>query len=154
MVDFVKVGIRIAEQRRKHGMSQDELAERLFVTRQAVSKWENGISVPSVDALCDISKIFSVSFEYILGLFEDEKIDVDPHDVFRGHDRSYIISKILSGDIKVNIADVFYQFSPSERMYILMHVKDGTYQVNREELFVKLTPSEQKFLGGKFYEIC
>ena len=72
MVDFVKVGIRIAEQRRKHGMSQDELAERLFVTRQAVSKWENGISVPSVDALCDISKIFSVSFEYILGLFEGE----------------------------------------------------------------------------------
>jgi transcriptional regulator with XRE-family HTH domain len=134
-------------------MSQDELAARLYVTRQAVSKWENGISVPSIDTLCDISRIFSVSFEYILGLFENERIEVDKDDIFRGHDRSYIISKILSGDIEVNIADVFYQMSPSERMYILKHIKEGTYQADREELFVKLTPAEQKFLGGKLYEI-
>ena len=58
MIDFVKVGARIAEYRKKSGLSQEELAERLFVTRQAISKWENGTSVPSIDTLCEISKMF------------------------------------------------------------------------------------------------
>ena len=37
--------------RTKHGLSQDELAEKLFVTRQAVSRWENGETVPNTDTL-------------------------------------------------------------------------------------------------------
>jgi len=74
-------------------------------------------------------------------------------DIFRGHDRSFVISKIVSGEIKLNIHEVFYQMSPAERMYILREVKDGNIAVDREELYAKLTPSEQRFLGGKLYEI-
>ncbi len=147
MIDFVKVGTRIAEYRKKARMSQEELAERLYVTRQALSKWENGISIPSIDTLCELSKIFSVSFEEILGLFENESLLVDEADIFRGHDRSFIISKIVSGDLSVNIPDVFYQLSPAERMYILKFIKEGKLTVNFEELQVKLTPSELRFLG-------
>lgn len=153
MIDFVKVGSRIAKYRRERGMSQDELAGLLYVTRQAVSKWENGTSVPSIDALCEISRMFSVSFEEILGLFEDESFEVDSEDIFKGRDRSFVINKIARGEIKVNLADVFYQMSPAERMYILREVKDGNIAVDREELYAKLTPSEQRFLGGKLYEI-
>ena len=95
MIDFVKVGMRIAEHRKRLGMSQEELADRLFVTRQAISKWENGTSVPSIDTLSEISKLFSVSFEEILGLFEKPVLDVDERDIFKGHDRSFVISKIV-----------------------------------------------------------
>ena len=154
MIDFVKVGSRIAELRRGVEMSQDDLAGKLFVTRQAVSKWENGTSVPSIDALCEISRIFSVSFEYILGLFEDASFEVDTDDIFKGRDRSFVVSKIARGEIGVNLPDVFYQMSPAERMYILKHIKEGSLRCDREELYAKLTPSEQKYLGGKLYEIC
>lgn len=154
MVDFVKVGMKISEFRRAAGLSQEELAEKLFVTRQALSKWENGLSIPSIDTLCELSKMFAVSFEEILCLFDNESIEVHKDDIFRGHDRSFIISKIVSGDIEVHIPDVLYQMSPAERMYILKHIKEGKLFAPKEELFAKLTPSEQKFLGGTVYEIC
>ncbi len=41
----------IHELRTRRGLSQDELAEKIFVTRQAVSRWENGETVPNVDTL-------------------------------------------------------------------------------------------------------
>lgn len=148
MIDFVKVGMRLAEHRKRLGLSQEELADKLHVTRQALSKWENGTSVPSIDTLSEISRIFSVSFEEILGLFDKEMLDVDENDIFKGHDRSFIISKIVSGEIKVRLHDVFYQMSPAERMYILKHIKEGALTANKKELWVKLTPSEQKYLGG------
>lgn len=153
MIDFVKVGCRIAEYRRAAGLSQDELAERLFVTRQALSKWERGLSVPSVDTLVEISRMFSVSFEEILGLFDSKGLSVDEVDIFRGHDRSYVVKAIAEGRMKVNIPDVLYQMSPAERMYILKHIKDGYLAVQTEQLLPKLTPAEQKYLGGYTYEI-
>lgn len=154
MIDFVKVGSRIAEYRKRAGMRQDELADKLFVTRQALSKWENGLSVPSIDTLCELSKLFRVSIEEILGLFDGEPIDVDENDIFRGHDRSFIISKIVECELQVDIPDVFYQMSPAERMYVLKFIKEGKLCVNIEKLNAKLTPSEQRYLGGFNYEIC
>lgn len=53
--------------REKNGLSQNELAERLHVTRQAVSRWENGETVPSTDILVDISREFDVSINTLLG---------------------------------------------------------------------------------------
>ena len=51
----------------KHNLSQDELAEKLFVTRQAVSRWENGDTVPNAETLKLLSKVFNVSINTILG---------------------------------------------------------------------------------------
>ena len=153
MVDFVKVGHRIAEYRRKFGMSQEEMAKKLFVTRQALSKWENGIAVPSVDTMCEISKLFSISVDYLLGLFEPPIAQIDENDIFKGHDRSYIVNSIANGSINVNIPDVLYCMSPAERMLILRNVKNGAVSVPLKELWAKLTPSEQKFLGGTDYDI-
>lgn len=53
--------------RTKHGLSQDEVAEKVFVTRQAVSRWENGETVPSTDTLKLLSKLFGVSINTLLG---------------------------------------------------------------------------------------
>lgn len=152
MIDFVRVGERIAELRRQAGLSQEELAAELFVTRQAISKWERGASAPPLDAIAVMSRRFGVSFESILGLFESD--DVDPEDIFKGHNRAYILSRIAEGTLRVNLPDVFYQLSPRERTYLLRHIKYGAIKVDRRELWVKLTPSEQKFLGGYYDEIC
>ena len=53
--------------RTKHGLSQDELAEKVYVTRQAVSRWENGETIPNTETLKLLSKIFDVSINTILG---------------------------------------------------------------------------------------
>ena len=57
----------ILELRTKNGLSQDELAEKVFVTRQAVSRWENGETVPNTETLKLLSKLFSVSINTLLG---------------------------------------------------------------------------------------
>jgi len=57
----------ILELRTKNGLSQDELAEKLFVTRQAVSRWETGETVPNTEALKLLSKLFDVSINTLLG---------------------------------------------------------------------------------------
>ena len=53
--------------RTKAGLSQDELAQKVFVTRQAVSRWENGDTVPNIETLKLLSKLFDVSINTLLG---------------------------------------------------------------------------------------
>ena len=55
------------ELRTKNGLSQDELAEKVFVTRQAVSRWENGETVPNTETLKLLSNLFGVSINTLLG---------------------------------------------------------------------------------------
>ena len=57
----------IYELRTERGKSQDELAEKLFVTRQAVSRWDNGETVPNTETLKLLSKLFDVSINTLLG---------------------------------------------------------------------------------------
>ena len=55
------------ELRTKHGLSQEELAEKVFVTRQAVSRWETGETVPHTETLKLLSNLFGVSINTLLG---------------------------------------------------------------------------------------
>ena len=57
----------ILKLRTERGMSQDELADKIMVTRQAVSRWENGDTVPNTDTLRLLSKEFDVSINTLLG---------------------------------------------------------------------------------------
>lgn len=57
----------LLELRKKNGMTQNEMAEKCCVTRQAVSRWENGETLPGIDTLKLISKEFNISLHTILG---------------------------------------------------------------------------------------
>lgn len=57
---------KIQELRKRRGLTQEELADILFVSRAAVSKWESGRGYPSIDSLKDISRFFSVSVDDLL----------------------------------------------------------------------------------------
>ena len=57
----------IYELRTKNGLSQDDLAEKVFVTRQAVSRWETGETVPGTETLKLLSSLFGVSINTLLG---------------------------------------------------------------------------------------
>lgn len=66
-MDFNK---KLQELRKQKGMTQEELAEALFVSRAAISKWESGRGYPSIDSLQAIAKYFSVSVDQLLSTDE------------------------------------------------------------------------------------
>ena len=57
---------KLQDLRKNKGLTQEELAEALYVSRTAISKWESGRGYPSIDSLKDISKFFSVSIDDLL----------------------------------------------------------------------------------------
>lgn len=69
---------RLTLLRKENGISQLELAEKLGVSRQAVSRWETGASIPSTEKLISLSKLYNVSMAYLIGE-EDatEKNDIE-----------------------------------------------------------------------------
>lgn len=62
----MKLNEKILEQRKKLGLSQEELAERLNVSRQAVSRWEVGSAQPDASNVLQLSKLFGVTADYLL----------------------------------------------------------------------------------------
>ncbi len=67
-------GKKLQSLRKEKGMSQDALANQLYVTRQSVSQWENDRTMPSVDLLIKISEIFDTTVDALLGKPETESI--------------------------------------------------------------------------------
>ena len=57
----------ILKLRNEKGLSQEALAEKVYVTRQAVSRWEKGETVPNVDTLKLLSNVFDVAINTLLG---------------------------------------------------------------------------------------
>ena len=66
---------KIAELRKEKGISQEQLAELLYTSRQAVSKWERGESYPDIERLKDLAIFFGVSIDYLLG-YDVESVSV------------------------------------------------------------------------------
>jgi len=57
---------KLQQLRKEQGLTQEQLAEELYVSRSAISKWESGRGYPSFDSLKAISKLFSVSVDDLL----------------------------------------------------------------------------------------
>ena len=57
---------KLQELRKSRGLTQEELAEALFVSRTAISKWESGRGYPNLDSLKEISKYFSITIDELL----------------------------------------------------------------------------------------
>ncbi len=144
VIDFIKVGMKLVKYRKLNNFTQDDIALKLFVSRQLVSKWENGTGIPSIDVLLELSKLYHVTFEELLCLNDD--IDIDEENIFNGRNRMYVVQSIIKGDLKPNLANVFYQFSPLERSLVLRAIKEGKLNVKIDELYPKLTDSEQAYL--------
>ena len=73
MIDTNLVGRRIAEARRKSGITQSALAVRVGVTAQAVSKWEQGRSCPDIAILDEIADALGISLFELLGMEDRAK---------------------------------------------------------------------------------
>ena len=71
----MKLPDKIIKQRKANGWSQEDFAEKLDVSRQAISRWENGTALPDAQNILQISKLFHVTTDYLLN--EDYESDGD-----------------------------------------------------------------------------
>lgn len=71
------LGQRINAIRASHGWSQVELAKKLNISKQTVSNWENENIQPSIEMLIRLAKVFNVTTDYLLGLDEIPRLNVD-----------------------------------------------------------------------------
>ena len=72
-MDQIKIGKFISEKRKEKGITQSELAEKLYITDRAISKWENGICMPDVGTIPELCKILNIT---INDLFSGEVVNM------------------------------------------------------------------------------
>ncbi len=74
---IIKTAERIKHLREANSITQTELAKKLNVTRSGVNAWEMGISLPSLQNLIELSFLFHVSTDYLLGIDNNDIISLD-----------------------------------------------------------------------------
>ena len=65
---------KISKLRRDNNMTQEQLAEKLGVTAQSVSKWENGITSPDITLIPAIAKLFNITTDVLLGAVSNDQV--------------------------------------------------------------------------------
>ena len=97
----MKLGERIAEKRKEQGLTQAELAEKMLVTRQTVSRWEAGMALPDIERVAELAGILGVSCDYLLK--DDEQMPSD------APSKPPVVSRLLQGlkgkTVKFNFYD-------------------------------------------------
>ena len=76
-MDLIKIGKFIANLRKEVGLTQEELAEKLYITDRAVSKWERGLSLPDADKMLDLCNILGINANELLN---GEKINMKDYE--------------------------------------------------------------------------
>ncbi|MEQ2527815.1 helix-turn-helix domain-containing protein [Robertmurraya yapensis] len=121
-------GEKLKKERIEKGWSQEELAEKLFVSRQSVSKWENGQNYPSIETIIKVSDLFDVTIDELLKSDEElkEKVIKD--------------SKQLAYPKLKFLFDCLFLLGVA-----LLVIKLGVFLLN------KLTPLDITFVSGSFF---
>lgn len=140
-MDAKKIGEQIARLRKKHNMSQIQLAERLYVTEKAVSKWECGNGIPDLDNIVKLARIFDVSIDELLLGEENGKQDVvteeqilqlqkGDHSIINSYEDIVVHSSHLNGAVinklAIEFIDTITQFE--EILYLLDDFSQETLQ--------------------------
>ena len=127
--------------RKTNGLTQDELAIRLNVVRQTVSKWEKGLSVPDAEMLQRIAEVFEVSVSQLLGstISQNENVDIIAEQLSRineqlavKNNRSRKIWKIIGIILAIIIIGQLLLMALSITVYKSYEVGTDTYEVYEE----------------------
>ena len=70
-----KIMSKLCELRKKNNLTQEALAEKLYVSRQTISKWELGETKPNIEQARDLAKIFNISVDELFDEESNKKID-------------------------------------------------------------------------------
>lgn len=122
---------KITQNRKKNGWSQEELADRLGVSRQSVSKWESAQSMPDMKKILQLSEVFDVSTDYLLKDEIDEDVPAEIVPVERGLEEEKVRS------VSMEEASSFLQFN-----------EDAARRISTGVMLCILSPVLLIVLGG------
>ncbi len=94
-----QMGNKIALRRKDLGLTQNEFAEKLSVTRQTISRWEAGTVLPDIDKISDIASILQVSCDYLL------KDEIEEDTISTAFAPGKLLSSLLNKKAKLNFFD-------------------------------------------------
>ena len=100
------IGKRIAALRKERGLTQDELAEKLGLSPQAVSKWENDISCPDILLLPQLAQLLGVTTDQLLGAAPKQETTLVPEDQRKSTDElllKVIVNSVDGDRVRVNL---------------------------------------------------
>lgn len=87
----MNIGSKIKECREKHGLSQDELASKVFVSRQTISNWENNKNCPDIKSLTLLCNVFHITLdELVKDDVEEMKANIDENEIKKFNLLGYI----------------------------------------------------------------
>lgn len=156
MLDYKKVGNLIVKERQKINLTQEKLGEMLYVTRQAVSKWERGKCMPDYDSLLRLSELFSITLnELVAGerfnSTNKNKINNIMIDALKEKDKKRVVLSISFGIIVFLLLFLFlcyyfistynklrvFKFSGENENYSITNII-GVF--SNENSYIKLNP--------------
>ena len=110
----MSIAERLQELRRKSGYSQEQVAEKLGISRQAISKWESGQGNPEIDNVVKLTEIYNVSADYILLGRENNTIVSEPE------------KKTMSKEARIALA-IISVIAATALVTVLFIIALGTY---------------------------
>lgn len=127
----MKLNEKIIKLRKDNNLSQEEFGNKLNISRQAISKWENGESNPEIDKIREISKIFNVSYEYLL----NDKVDTQEikHDesIQNKKKKINVGLKIFFILVLIYVLFCIYKFIAFYRFYLIANsFSEENYSMN------------------------
>lgn len=140
------IACNITRLRNTKNMSQKELAEAVYVTHQAVSKWEKGKSIPSIEIMILLTELFEVPIDSLLSAPKDK---ASFETILNNYERTYCITALTNGDLDVDITDVFYLLNKDEREIIIVSIIKKNHEIDVLEFWPLLSIKERSiFLRG------
>ncbi|MBQ9036505.1 MAG: helix-turn-helix domain-containing protein [Erysipelotrichaceae bacterium] len=136
MLDVRKVAIKLKQLRVDKGLTQDDVANSIYVSRQAVSSWEMGSSLPSITSCIMLLDLYETTLEELLCLSETSE-------------NGELVRRILADDGDIEIGEVMYKLAPSERWKIVRAVRNGTVSYEVEEIIPYCNKTERDYLLRK-----
>ena len=95
-MDFMELGNHIKHYRNEKGLSQEELAERVYVTRQTISNWENNKNYPDINSIVLLSEVFEISIDNLIkGDLEQMKKEINSEEVKKLNFYSWMMAIIF-----------------------------------------------------------
>ena len=121
---------RIQQLRKQKGISQEELADRVGVSRQAVSKWENNLSCPDITILPELASIFGISVDELLGRTPPKEERVHEAEVIKPEEKEHILDYTIGSAARSGCGSRSTS-SPSVRCFLSMRWENSMYPSGR-----------------------
>ena len=145
MLDLIQIGKTIETLRKEKNMTQDELASTLYVSRQAISKWETGKSIPSIETMILMTYVFDIRIDDLLNqthLLEheyDKQLSQLP--------RTAVFSKFIQSDqLEKDFKNYFYLFNHEERMQFIRLIIQNKLYLPYTVMWPHLSEDERIYL--------